>query len=68
MSNKEVKQLVLVFGTEQVQLLRFNSQVILVSSSSVGSVQRRSECRCSAVVLSKVERFELRTVEFLVKS
>ena len=32
MNNKEVKPPVLVFGTEQVQLLRFDSQVILVSS------------------------------------
>ena len=32
MNNKEVKPPVLVFGTEQIQLLKFDSQVILVSS------------------------------------
>ena len=37
MNNKEVKLPVLVFSTEQVQLLKFNSQVILVSSSSLCS-------------------------------
>ena len=34
MNNKEVKLPVLAFGTEQIQLLKFDSQVILVSSSS----------------------------------
>ena len=37
MNNKEVELPVLTFGTEQVQLLEFDSQVILVSSSSLCS-------------------------------
>ena len=40
MNNKEVKPPVLAFGTEQVQLLEFDSQVILVSSSSLCSGSR----------------------------
>ena len=40
MNNKEVKPPVLAFGTEQVQRLKFDSQVILVSSSSLCSGSR----------------------------
>ena len=48
MNNKEVKPSVLMFGTEQVQLLRFDSQVIQVSSSS--------QCSCSKTLRVPIAR------------
>ena len=67
MNNKEVKPLVLMFGTEQVQLLKFNSQVILVSSSSL--------CSGSKTLRVPIARYCLRSsgsgvrmLGFLVKS
>ena len=67
MNNKEVKPPVLVFGTEQIQLLKFDSQVILVSSSS--------RCSGSKTLRVPIARYCLRSsgsgvrmLEFLVKS
>ena len=44
MNNKEDKLPVLVFGTEQVNLLKFDSQVVQRSSSSQCSSQGRLDC------------------------
>ena len=67
MNNKEVKPPVLAFGTEQVQLLKFDSQVILASSSSL--------CSGSGTLRVPITRYCLRssgsgvrTLGFLVKS
>ena len=50
MNNKEVRSPVLMFGTEQIQLLEFDSQVIRVSSSSQCSVQGLLECLLLGIV------------------
>ena len=67
MNNKEVKPPVLAFGTEQVKLLKFDSQVIRVSSSS--------RCSSSKTLRMPIARYclrssvcRVRTLEFLVKS
>ena len=67
MNNKEAKPPVLAFGTGQVQLLEFDSQVILVSSSSL--------CSGSKTLRVPITRYCLRSsgsgvrmLEFLVKS
>ena len=52
-----------MFGTEQVNLLKLDSQVNLCQVQANVQVQWLLEC-----VLSKVERFRVRTIEFLVKS
>ena len=49
-----------MFGTEQVNLLRFNSQVVQSSSSSQCSSQRLLEC-----LLSKVEQFRSKNITIL---
>ena len=66
-NNKEVKPPVLAFGTEQVQLLEFDNQVILVSSSS--------RCSGSKTLRVPIARYclrssdcRVRTLDFLVKS
>ena len=67
MNNKEVKPPVLTFGTEQVQLLKFDSQVVLVSSSSLCSGSKTLRMPITRYCLrSSVCR--VRTLEFLVKS
>ena len=67
MNNKEVKPPVLVFGTEQVQLLEFDSQVNQRSSSS--------QCSGSETLRVPIARYclrssgsEVRMLDFLVKS
>ena len=49
-NNKEDKPPVLVFSTEQVNLLRFDSQVVQSSSSSQCSSQRLLECLLLGIV------------------
>ena len=66
-NNKEVKPPVLVFGTEQVQLLKFDSQVILVSSSSLCSGSRTLRMPIARYCLRSSD-CRVRTLEFLVKS
>ena len=67
MNNKKVKPPVLAFGTEQVQLLKFDSQVVQVSSSSRCSGSRTLRMPIARYCLwSSVYR--VRTLEFLVKS
>ena len=67
MNNKEVKSPVLVFSTEQVQLLKFDSQVILVSSSSLCSGSRMLRMPITRYCL-RSSNCRVRTLEFLVKS
>ena len=67
MNNKEVKLPVLVFGTEQVQLLRFDSQVIQVSSLSRCSGSKTLRVPIARYCL-RSSGFGVRTLDFLVKS
>ena len=67
MNNKEVKSPVLVFGTEQVQLLEFDSQVIRVSSSSQCSGSKMLRVPIARYCL-RLSGLSVRTVEFLVNS
>ena len=67
MNNKEVKLPVLVFGTEQVQLLKFDSQVILASSSSLCSGSRTLRVPITRYCL-RSSGSGVRTLGFLVKS
>ena len=50
MNNKEDKPPVLMFSTEQVNLLRFDSQVVQSSSSSQCSSQRLPKCLLLSIV------------------
>ena len=50
MNNKEDKLPVLMFGTEQVNLLKFDSQVVQSSRSSQCSGQRLLECLLLGIV------------------
>ena len=67
MNNKEVKPPVLAFGTEQVQLLKFDSLVILVSSSSLCSSSRTLRMPIARYCL-RLSNCRVRTLEFSVKS
>ena len=67
MNNKEVKLPVLVFGTGQVQLLKFDSQVILVSSSSLCSGSRTLRVPITRYCL-RSSGSSVRMVGFLVNS
>ena len=60
MNNKEVKPPVLVFGTEQVQLLEFDSQVVQVSSSS--------RCSSSKTLRVPIARYCLRSSDLQSKN
>ena len=67
MNNKEVKPPVLAFSTEQVQLLEFDSQVILVSSSSLCSSSKTLRMPITRYCLRSSD-CRVRTLELLVKS